>query len=312
MLRDQLVDRRRRLMAALDVAHGTERLAALLREVDDALERVEDGTFGICEHCRKPIETDRLAADPLVCRCLACLTQEQRRALEDDLDLAGRIQSGLLPKLTRFEGWDVSFSYQPAGVVSGDYCDVLAGESGRLMFMLGDVSGKGVAASLLMSQLHAIFRTLSPFSTAVDELVARATRLFCDSTLATHYATLVCGCASRDGEIALCNAGHCPPLVLGRHGVESVETTGLPLGLFSNAEYDCRKLRLEPGDTLALYTDGISEAEDAQERQFGAERLANVLAKTQSIEGCLEDVGAFREGAPQKDDMTLMLVRRRL
>jgi sigma-B regulation protein RsbU (phosphoserine phosphatase) len=310
MLRDELLDRRKRLVSALHSAHGAERLTSLLREVDDALERVEDGTFGICEHCRGGIEPDRLAANPLVCRCLECLTEEERRALEDDLDLASRIQGGLLPKNTLFDGWDVSFHYQPAGVVSGDYCDVLAADGGRLMFMLGDVSGKGVAASLLMSQLHAIFRTLSPFSAAVNDLVARANRLFCDSTLATHYATLVCGCATPGGEVTICNAGHCPPIVLSERGVEAVEPTGLPLGLFCNAEYDCRVVSLGAGDALALYTDGISEAEDGEQRQYGADRLAGVLAAKRSIAACLADVAAFRGGMPQKDDVTLMLIRR--
>jgi sigma-B regulation protein RsbU (phosphoserine phosphatase) len=229
VLRNQLLDRRERLAAAIGFREGSERLAALLHEVDTALERFDDGTFGVCANCKGTIEADRLMADPLVCTCLDCLSVQQKRALEDDLGLAARIQSGLLPKEAKYDGWAVSFRYQPAGPVSGDYCDLLADQSGAgLMFLVGDVSGKGVAASLLMSQLHAIFRTLSPFATAVEELVHRANRIFCESTLSTHYATLVCGRAGPSGDVILCNAGHCPPLVVGKRGCVPVSRQAYP------------------------------------------------------------------------------------
>ena len=163
-LHDQLVARRQRLESSARVVGLAGGIAELLSEVDAALARIETGTYGLCESCHDTIEKDRLLADPLVRLCLDHLTEGQRRALEQDLEFAGQLQRGLLPQANlQFGGWAVSYHYRPLGLVSGDYCDLVARENGStdLFFALGDVSGKGVAASMLMSQLHAIFRTLA-------------------------------------------------------------------------------------------------------------------------------------------------------
>ncbi len=105
----------------------------------------------------------------------------------------------------------------------------------------------------------------------------------------------------------------CPPLAVGTAGVTAIEPTSLPLGLFCETEYRCRTFRLEPGDTLAVYTDGLSEATDASDSEYGPERLAQVLTRCHSISceqlaaACLEDLAAFRGGVPMRDDLTLML-----
>jgi sigma-B regulation protein RsbU (phosphoserine phosphatase) len=138
---------------------------------------MDKGSYGLCDLCHEPIEQDWLRADPLVRICLAHLTPDQQRAFEQDLDLASQIQGALLPKPSvTFEGWDITCHYEPAGPVNGDYCDLVYSESGRkeLFFLLGDISGKGVAASLLMSHLHAIFRSLIALEMPVDQLVERA------------------------------------------------------------------------------------------------------------------------------------------
>src|SRR5205823_9198791 len=127
--------------------------------------------------------------------------------LEKDLDRAWVIQGELLPKLNlRFNGWEVSYHYEPAGPVSGDYCDLVSTDSGDLYFLIGDVAGKGVAASLLMSRLQAIFRSLITTQLPVNELVERANHFFADTTMRPYYATLVCGKASADGQVEICNA----------------------------------------------------------------------------------------------------------
>src|SRR5207249_7870938 len=138
-------------------------------------------------------------------------------ALQNDLDLASRIQWQLLPRQNvRVSGWEVHYRYEPAGPVSGDYCDAITenGDGGNLYVLTGDVSGKGVAASLLMAHLNAMFRTLVGMGLPVQHLLERANRLFSESTIASHYATLVCARAEVTGEVEVCNAGHCPPLVI--------------------------------------------------------------------------------------------------
>ncbi len=317
-VREQLIDRRRRLESAIGSLEETAHLARLLVDVDAALERLGNGAYGLCESCHDPIEPERLAADPLCRVCLDHLPPAERAMLEQDLELAGRVQAGLLPRNDlRTDGWEVCYHYEPAGAVSGDYLDIMERDSAAgMFFLLGDIAGKGVAASLLMSHLRASVRTLLDIGVPLAELVKRANRLFCESTLPAHYATLVCGRADGAGAVEIANAGHCPPLLLRPDGSERIEATGLPLGLFCDGAWRVRSLRMERGDSLVLYTDGLSEARNAAGADYGPERLES-LAETgrthsaRALAGaCLADVTAFLAGAPKRDDLSLMVIRR--
>jgi len=318
VLRDEILERRERLQSAIAASPDQKHLASLLAEVDSALSRIDTHTFGVCEGCHGTVEGDRLVANPLVRFCLECLTAVQRRALEDDLELAARIQGGLLPKAGKIAGWEVVYHYQPANVVSGDYCDLVTHENGTggLDFLVGDVSGKGVAAAMLMSHLHAMFRSLIAVGLPLDRMLERANRMFAESTIATHYATLVCGRAAQCGEIEICNAGHCPPLLVHGGKVTPVEATGLPIGIFAEAEFTSKRIALEPGDSVVIYTDGLSEAQDVSRCEYGAERLMRILnqchclGSLEMLEACVQDVEKFRSGEPLGDDLTLMVVRR--
>ena len=186
VLREQLFDRRHKLEVAADGFKKTGEVTRLLREVDAALQGMEDGTYGLCDVCHDPVETERLLANPLARLCLDHLTPTEQRALEDDLALAAQIQTGLLPQPSqKIDGWEVAFHYQPAGLVSGDYCDLISSDDDSLHFVLGDVSGKGVAASMLMANLQAMFRTLISTKLPLDQILERASRVFCESTLPT-------------------------------------------------------------------------------------------------------------------------------
>jgi phosphoserine phosphatase RsbU/P len=317
LFRTQLLDRRGRLEAAHAAHPQAGHLSRLLDEVDAALERMDQGTYGLCEFCHEPVEAARLMADPLTRFCIDHLNAQQQEALQQDLDLAVRIQASLLPRRNlRADGWEACYHYEPAGPVSGDYCDLVASDSGGLFFITGDVSGKGVASSLLMSHLHAIFRSLLSVGMPIGALLERANRVFCESTLPSFYATLVCGRADPSGEVEICNAGHCPPLLVSRKGAAEIEATALPLGLFCSGEYPSSRIRLDAGDALVLYTDGLSEARNPRDEEYGPERLTRLLqgAHGQSPEGvtstCLSDLEAFLAGAPKADDVTLMVVRR--
>jgi sigma-B regulation protein RsbU (phosphoserine phosphatase) len=318
-LHGQLLERRQRLEAALASSRRNASLRQLLNEVDSALERVKAGTFGICETCHDSIEKDRLITDPLVRYCLDHLTASQRRALEEDLELASQLQRGLLPTQRHaFAGWEVSYHYQPLGLVSGDYCDVVThqNESEDVYFALGDVSGKGVAACMLMSQLHAIFRTLVASGMTVQALVERASRVFCQSTISSLFATLVLVRAGQSGEIEVCNAGHCPALLRQGAAVKELGATGVPLGLFCEGVYPTQNAEMACGDTLLLYTDGVSEARSASEAEYGTERLKELVASSPGLSAkalvaaCIDDLDGFRAGVQLLDDLTVMAIRR--
>ena len=317
--RHQLLERRERLEAVIPQAPDPQALARLLEEVDAALGRIDRGRFGVCDVCDAAVEPERLASDPLVHTCLTCLSAAERRALEHDLDLAGHVQRTLLPPATlQIDGWDTAYQYRPAGLASGDYIDLVPLDSGELVFLIGDVSGKGVAASLLMSHLHATVRSLIAMQLPFADLMDRANRIFYDSVAGDQYATLLSGKASRDGQIEISNAGHCPPIVLRGTGAFTLPPTSVPVGLFANPPFPTTRLTLGVGDTLLLYTDGVTEAADPSGREFGRERLvaaatrANGAALASAVASAVEDLDRFRGASPPTDDLTLFALRRQV
>jgi sigma-B regulation protein RsbU (phosphoserine phosphatase) len=316
LLRDQLLDRRQRLEVAAAAPVRPDDVTRLLAEVDATLGRMDAGTFGFCATCDDPIEPDRLLADPLTQYCLDHLTSSEQRALQQDLDLALRIQRELLPKPdVRLDGWEIVYHYQPAGPVSGDYCDLILDGANHGYFLVGDVSGKGIAAALLMSHLSALLRTLITLGLPIGQLMERASRVFCETTLPTHYATLVCGRASSSGEIEICNAGHPPPLLVRADEIVRVDATGVPIGMFCSEHFPSRTIRLAPGETLLLYTDGLIEAPNAVGEEYGLERLAAVAATANRqpraiVDSCLRDLAAFRGAPGSTDDLTIFAISR--
>jgi sigma-B regulation protein RsbU (phosphoserine phosphatase) len=140
--------------------------------------------------------------------------------------------------------------------------------------------------------------------------------VFCESTLPSFYATLVCGHAHGNGDVEICNAGHCPPVLVRRGEVCMIEAAALPLGLFSTSQYAASRAHLEPGDCLVLHTDGITEARNGSDEEYTAERLAEVLrgvhglAPQRNSGACLADLESFLAGASHSDDLTLMVIQR--
>jgi phosphoserine phosphatase RsbU/P len=316
-LQSQLEERRQRLERAIALKPQNGELASLLHEVDSALARMDKGTYGICEECHETIEKDRLLANPLVRYCLDHLSGPQRAALQRDLDLAAEVQRRLLPQADLIAGqWHTSYYYAPHGPVSGDYCDLIPYD-GQLFFVLGDVSGKGVAASMLMAQLHALFRSLIGLGLPLSQMIRQANRVLCESALAGQYATLVCGIANAQGEVEIHNAGHLPAIAVQSAGPRHVESMGFPLGMFLEGEFSVARLKLESGDTLLLYSDGLSEASCASGEEYGVDRITRVVHEQVEqqpaalLAACLDDLRAFAD-APHLDDLTLLAVQRRL
>ncbi len=315
-LRNELIDWRQRLEATAKDSADKFQLNGLLREVTAAIERLSrEESYGVCQVCHDLIGQAAMNIDPLAKTCLSCFTPEQLAELEKDLDRAWLIQGELLPKQNlKFNGWEVSFRYEAAGPVSGDYCDLVSLDNGELYFLIGDVSGKGVAASLLMSRLHAIFRSLIGAGLGVSELVERANQLFAESTMRPYYATLVCGKAATSGEVEICNAGHCSPLLLHNGSVLPIAATGLPIGMFCQERYSSTQIKLGKGDRLLLYTDGLSEARDQHAIEYGDDRMPTLLGECHALPAIalvnrlLEDVSEFSSARPRADDLTVMAI----
>jgi phosphoserine phosphatase RsbU/P len=240
----------------------------------------------------------------------------REQALERELNVAHAVLRRLLPdsppRLDRYEFFDY---YEPANQLGGDYYDYIPLSGGRVAVVVADVSGKGIPASLMMARLSGDVRYCLASNAAPADAVAHVNRVFCNSGHEDRFVTLVLSVLDPDRhEVTIVNAGHLPPLLC--RGGEVMEAIGdddsrLPLGVEREVDYVQSVRPLEPGDCLALYTDGITEAMDEQDELYGNERLRACLAceaqGTRALgQMVLDDVKQFVGGRRQSDDICLV------
>jgi sigma-B regulation protein RsbU (phosphoserine phosphatase) len=313
--REQLEARLERLESLLQ-QQPSEQVTGLITEVDKAIQRIDTGHFGECTVCHENVEADRLMHDPLISVCLGCLSPQQQRALEYDLQLAAQIHQGLLPAANlAIPGWEIAYHYKPAGVIGGDYFDVVGDGKGGTYFLVADVAGKGVSAAMLTANLRAVFRALIPLGLEVEQLLTHANRLFCESKLPMQYATVIFGHASASGALHVVNAGHLPALLVHRGDIKFLESNCIPLGMFTDQQFNATTHDLELGDTLVLFTDGVSEAQDASGAEYGVSKLQALIEECvdrcpeESVKCLQERLEAFRNGSDRVDDETLLAIQ---
>jgi phosphoserine phosphatase RsbU/P len=247
--------------------------------------------------------------------CLDGLTNHERNALEGELAQTVRTQRALLPNHDFAPlGWQASYHYEPAGLLSGDYCDLLETKTGFL-FLLGDVSGKGVAAAMRVTQLHATFRTSAEADLPLHTMMETANRMFSGRTSTGQIATVVAGRAERDGSVEFVSAGHLPFLHLSKGLAHEQGATGIPLGVLPGTQFAMRRFRLDIGDALLLFSDGLTESVNSAGAEYGLERLKAVTTRSLTrpsglITECLSDRANFTAGARPKDDLSLLVIRR--
>ncbi len=242
------------------------------------------------------------------------------RLLAKELDQAAEIQRSLLPvKEPNVAGVDLAGYNAACHTVGGDYYDFLPYPDGRVGLLVGDVAGKGMPAALLMSSLQARVQVLFDDPGNLAALVTRLNRIISSNCPSNRFITFFIGILDpKTGELTYVNAGHNPPLVAHADGsVDKLEGTGLILGILSIATYEQRVCRLDPGDAVLLFSDGVTEAvrPDADE-EFGEERLARVLAglRDRSAQAIIAEINQrvedFTGGAPPADDITLVVAKR--
>ena len=244
-----------------------------------------------------------------------------RRQRDDEMASAAVIQRALLPKVAEFAaetGLDVAASMIPARDVGGDFFDFIRLDDGRVAFGVGDVCGKGVPAALFMGITRTLIRINLRETPDLPAAILKSNAYIANNNAAELFATLLYAAYDpRSGEVEYCSCGHLAGLIRRAGGaVESLEAGGLPVGLFDNLKVKVRKAALRPGDLLFLYTDGVTEAEDAEAREFGAERLIDLLAEAkaakaaESIALVNRAVKDFAGGQPQFDDVTCLALAR--
>ena len=245
----------------------------------------------------------------------------EKGRLEETLKLAHSIQMRMLPQVTApvaGSRFDIAAAIRPAKQVGGDFYDFHATADGKLYFCIGDVSGKGVPAALMMAVSRALFRSFTVSGRTPGAVMSAVNRQLCDETEDTMFVTAFCGLLDlATGEVRSANAGHNPPLIVRPDGtLRSLSTRpGLVLGYLPDFAYVEESTTLAPGELLFLYTDGISEATNRNEELFSETRLESVVSKHAAEDvramtrATLSEIDDFVAGAPQSDDLTLLCIR---
>lgn len=243
----------------------------------------------------------------------------ERKRMERELELATEIQQRFQPSappiMEGYEFQGISFSCYEIG---GDYYDFVPRHDGRMLIALGDVSGKGTAAALLMSSLHAAIHAQVSAKSSLDETILSVNQYLAENTPANRFVTLFAAeLHPETGVLRYINAGHNPPLIGRADGsIAQLSSGGFPLGIIAGANFEVAETRLEPGEALVIYSDGVSEANNLRDEEFGMERLTEVVKKnrTASAAGIRDKVesalSAFTQTAPANDDITLVIVKR--
>jgi phosphoserine phosphatase RsbU/P len=248
----------------------------------------------------------------------ARLLEEERakRAMEKELQLAQRIQQSLLPRELPSEGWFRAAGSSVASYeVGGDYFDVMRVNQHCWSAVVADVSGKGVSSALLASVLQGALMAATDHSSVMSTRMARLNHFLNERTGGEKYATVFCCLLEAGGKLSYVNAAHCPPMAVRPSGEHTfLEATGTPVGLLVPAEFPVAEWQAYPGDKLVIYSDGVTEAQNAHGEFFGKKRLRDVVtahaaASSARIHDAIQSaVAEFTEGAPQSDDITVVVL----
>jgi serine phosphatase RsbU (regulator of sigma subunit) len=244
--------------------------------------------------------------------------ERERQRLEQELSIARTIQQALLPHgLTDFPHLAVTGVHYPCHEVGGDYFDVVQVSEDRTAVLIADVSGKGLGAALLTTMLQGALSGLTMGADPV-KVFNHINRFLCRHAEVGRYATMFIGLLSEDGMLEYIKAGHPSPLLLRQGNVSELYTEGsFPVGLIPEADYTSARLQLEPEDTLVLFSDGVTEAENSAHELFEVSGLSQVLAGRKDVpveelqQSVFDAVRDFTKGAEQSDDITLLVVRYR-
>ncbi|WP_437188497.1 SpoIIE family protein phosphatase [Planctomicrobium sp. SH668] len=244
----------------------------------------------------------------------------QKQKQDNEMNIARNVQHALLPEhLPNIDGYEFFASYDSAQAVGGDYYDIIATKDGRIWLAFGDVAGKGVPASLVMSRMSSVVRSVSEFVTDAAEAVSRINDHMCSKAVEGRFVTFVLLILDIQAhKLWLVNAGHMSPMIRKSDGsIEEFpeEAVGVPIGVLEGFPFEAVERDLSPGETIVIYTDGVSEAMNSKNDLYTIERLREFVAKgaanpAQLGVGIREDVRKHANGHEQNDDITLMVVGR--
>jgi serine phosphatase RsbU (regulator of sigma subunit) len=261
---------------------------------------------------------DTLAAEASVAIENARLYREklEKAKMEHEMRIAAEIQQALLPKpIAGLRFVEAAAATIPCRSIGGDFFDYLDQSGAVFGFTLGDVAGKGPPAALMSALMQGMFASQVEFADKPAHVVANINRALCRRGIESRFVTLMFGIVGGDGKLTYCNAGHNPPFVVGKAGVRRLEAGGPVVGLLEGAQFDQETITLQAGDTIVVFSDGVSEALNSAGDEFGDNRLLQaVQASEQSgasemVNQLVGAVRSFTRGAAQSDDITVMVIR---
>lgn len=293
-----------------------------IEAIDEALEKAENETLGICEVCHEPVEPALLAMDYTSCVCITHFSPEQIRELEHELEMSTLVQRSLLPQsVPQIPGLELAAFSRPAQIVGGDFFDFLQFQDGKPGLMIADVAGKGVSAGLIMASVQTALRSLAPNSHSPDTVLKQLNRIFAHNIRFTTFVTLFLGAYdAKNRTLSYTNAGHNPPMIYSKAGkgagsIRQLQPSGAAIGLIENPQIELKTVQLAAGDVLLLYTDGVTEAFNPQGELYGAGRLAEFLMGKAShpvhdlVRELVQELETYTGGQPFRDDVTIIAGR---
>ncbi len=293
--------------------------------LDSTQDKVEAFRVGGVDYITKPFQVEEVLArveTHLTLRNLRKQLQDANRKMAQELALAGEVQASFLPQNPAdIPGWQLAGKLIPAREMSGDFYDFIPLPDGCLGILIADVSDKGAGAALYMALSLPLIRMYAlGYPSQPEKVMAAVNRRIMNDTRSCHFVTAFYGVLDPEtGELSYCNAGHCPPFHLSADeagGVQRIVRTGIALGLFADFNFEKAVLKLDPGDSLILYTDGITEARNVEGMLYGE---GSLLESVKSRRGSpihevqdtiLSDLGKYVGDTPQSDDIALIILRR--
>jgi serine phosphatase RsbU (regulator of sigma subunit) len=300
-----------RYLEQADQANEEERIGVLY------LDSRERGAL-LSNSTRTALET--LATEAAVAIENARLYREtlEKARLEQEMRIAAEIQQALMPRTTQAgPHFEAAASSLPCRSIGGDFFDYLQRPDGCFGFALGDVAGKGPPAALLSALVQGILAAQSHSADGPAMSVSRVNEALIRRAIDARFVTVFLGALEADGHVTYCNAGHNPPLVIGKQGVRRLEKGGPIVGLFEGVAFEQERVRLDPGDWIIVFSDGVSEALSSGGEEFGDPRIIESVkdrldtSPAGMLEALLGAVRKFTAGAPQSDDVTALVVRYR-
>lgn len=299
----------------------------LVRRVDRADEAAEEKRIGVLYldsaepgpllsgSRRMALETLATEASQAIENARLYRVAIEKAALERELRIAAEIQQALMPRATRTGAhFEAGAATLPCRSIGGDFFDYVHGAPWGLRFVLGDVAGKGPPAALLSALVQGMLAQTAP-ETPMSETVSRINRGLLERAIEARFVTLFCARLAPDGVLAYCNGGHNPPLVVGAGGVGRLTTGGPVAGMFEGAEFEQACVTMAAGDWVVAFSDGLSEARNASDDEFGESRIADTVSRHLGdpadvmVASLLREVERFSAGVPQLDDITVLAVR---